>query len=147
VALIERAAIVRLPLADCFACFANPSLLPQLTPPSLRFTCLPPFRDAIHHGCEIDYTITWYGVRLAWRTRIVEYDPPHRFVDVQIRGPYRSWWHEHRFTSMQNHTLMVDRIEYELPFGAVGALAEPLVRRSLRGILDYRGEVIRRIGG
>lgn len=146
-AVIERAQVVRLSLADCFAYFSNPSLLPQLTPASLRLVCTPPVRDRIFEGCEIDYTIEWMRVPLRWRTRIVVYDEPHRFVDMQIRGPYRYWWHVHRFAALgDGSTLMVDRIEYELPLGAVGSLVTPLVRRSLERILDYRAAVVGRLG-
>lgn len=47
-------------------------------------------------------------------------EPPQRFVDVQQSGPFRSWRHEHRFTSTGGRAELSDSIEFELPMGAVG---------------------------
>ena len=50
-------------------------------------------------GLEIDHRIRpLLGVPMGWRSRIEAYDPPHGFVDVQVRGPYRRWEHRHTFT-------------------------------------------------
>jgi ligand-binding SRPBCC domain-containing protein len=62
---------------------------------------------------------------------ITEYQPPGRFVDEQQRGPFRRWWHEHRFTALADgQTQMTDVVEFESPFGLLGSIADRLV-------LDY----------
>ncbi len=80
------------------------------------------------------------------RIVIVEYEHNVFFVDMQKRGPYARWRHEHRFVSISaNATLMLDRIDYEVGRGVIGAIADILfVRRQLRRILDYRAARIRR---
>jgi ligand-binding SRPBCC domain-containing protein len=66
-----------------------------------------------------------------------------RFVDVQLDGPYRLWRHLHEFSDLDGGTLVRDRVEYELPFGPLGALAHALlVRRRLEAIFDHRARVI-----
>jgi len=47
-------------------------------------------------------------------------EPPHRFVDVQQSGPFRSWRHEHRFSNDAGRGTLRDSIEFELPLGAIG---------------------------
>jgi len=42
---------------------------------------------------------------LRWRTRINVWQPPHRFEDEQIRGPYRQWIHVHTFELRDGGTL------------------------------------------
>ena len=59
----------------------------------------------MEQGAIIDYTIRLAGVPLRWRTVIDEWDPPHAFRDVQVRGPYATWEHTHEFVSHEGGTL------------------------------------------
>jgi ligand-binding SRPBCC domain-containing protein len=113
----------------------------------MRFTVNRMTTAPIHQGCEIDYTIRWLRVPLRWTTLITAYDRNVRFVDEQKRGPYKRWWHEHRFERISDdETLMTDRIEYELPLGPIGAVAHALaVKRQLRQIMDFRAAAIERL--
>jgi ligand-binding SRPBCC domain-containing protein len=127
-----------------FAFFDNPANLVKITPPALRLSVVhAPATLAV--GAVLDLRLHWLGVPLAWRTYIREYDPPFRFVDVQVRGPYARWEHRHRFLEEQDgDTLMEDRVTYRLPLGPLGVLAHRLwVRRQLRAMWDYR---TRRLG-
>lgn len=140
--VVERSQVVPASVAECFAYFSDPRRLPDITPRWLRFTVTRPPDADIYAGCEIDYMIRWLGVPLRWTTLITDCDPPHRFVDTQQRGPYRRWWHEHRFVPIgDGATLMTDRVEYEMPLGVLGRIVQPLVHRQLRGILDHRTRI------
>jgi ligand-binding SRPBCC domain-containing protein len=87
---------------------------------------------------------TWLGVPLRWRAFIREWDPPFRFVDVQVRGPYARWEHRHRFLETGDTTCVEDRVTYRLPGGPVGRLLHAVaVGRQLRALWDYR---TRRLG-
>jgi ligand-binding SRPBCC domain-containing protein len=87
--------------------------------------------------------LKWHGFPVAWRTRIVAWDPPHSFTDLQLRGPYRLWRHTHGFTPVEGGTRMEDLVQYELPFGLLGTLAHGLgVRRDLERVFDYRMNMI-----
>jgi len=78
-----------------------------------------------------DDTVTWrarhFGVPFTMTSRITEHDAPHRFVDEQVSGPFRRWWHEHRFEPDGAGTVMTDRVEFESPVGPVGHLVNRLV--------------------
>lgn len=79
-----------------------------------------------------------------WATLIRRWDPPSRFVDVQLSGPYQLWHHTHSFRSLDGGTRMQDVVRYRLPFGPLGRLVNALlVRRDVERIFDYRN---RRIG-
>jgi len=71
----------------------------------------------MREGALIDYRIRLRGIPLRWRTRIDVWEPPHRFVDDQIKGPYRRWRHEHSFEPRDNGTLCLDRVQYAVPGG------------------------------
>jgi len=122
-----------------FASFRDPRKLPLITPPWMQLTVTDCPFDVIFPGCEIDYTMRWLRAPLRWRTRITDYVENERFTDVQERGPYARWWHEHRFTTVDGAVRVSDRIEYALPLGPLGWLVHALiVRRQLREILAYR---------
>ena len=93
-------------------------------------------RDAGRPGTLIDYRLRFRGVPLRWRSEITVWDPPHRFADVQVKGPYRQWIHEHSFAEREGGTLAGDRVAYAV-WG--GALANSLViSRDVERIFNYR---------
>lgn len=126
-----------------FSFFADAFNLESITPPLLRFGLLTPSPIALGNGTIIQYAMQLHGVPMRWTSAIQNWDPPHGFVDTQIRGPFRFWHHEHRFEAAgASQTQMVDVVRYALPFQPVGELALPVVRRDLRMIFDYRADVI-----
>ena len=130
---------------DVFDFYADAFNLERLTPPWLRFEVVTPAPITMRSGAEIDYRLRLHGLRLKWRSRITDWDPPHRFVDEQVRGPYRTWIHEHTFTPHEGGTLVGDHVQYAM-FG--GWLADRLlVRRDLRRIFGFRQQRLAEIFG
>jgi ligand-binding SRPBCC domain-containing protein len=134
------------PRPEVFAFFAEPANLARLTPPAMCLTLLTP-GVVMATGAVLEYRLSWLGLALRWRAFVREFDPPHRFVDVQVRGPYARWEHRHRFLEEGGGTWVEDRITYRLPLGPLGSVAYALlVRRQLGAIWNYRcarlGEVL-----
>jgi ligand-binding SRPBCC domain-containing protein len=141
--LLEQAQLVPRPRAEVFAFFADAGNLERLTPPFLHFEILTPGPIAMRPGTLIDYRLSLFGLPFAWRTRIEVFEPGVRFVDVQLRGPYRRWRHTHTFADAPGGTQIGDRVEYALPLGPLGELAHALlVRRQLDAIFSHRRRVI-----
>lgn len=137
--VLARRQSVPCPLEDVFAFFADAANLERLTPPFLDFKILTPMPVVMETGTLLDYRIGLFGIPLRWRTRIEAFDPPHSFVDVQLKGPYASWRHTHTFTQVPGGTELHDRVEYAIPLGPLGNVAQELfVRRTLRTIFDFR---------
>jgi ligand-binding SRPBCC domain-containing protein len=139
----EREQLVPRPRSEVFAFFADAANLERLTPGSLRFKIESQLPVEMRAGARIDYQIALLGVRFRWETLIEVFEPEERFVDVQLAGPYRSWRHTHQFSDASGGTLVLDRVDYELPFGPLGELAGRLfVSRQLRRIFDFRRAAI-----
>ena len=135
---VERRQWVAADLARTFTFFERAENLALITPPWLGFRVLTPRPIVMARGVILDYRVRIFGIPRPWRSLISEYDPPHAFRDVQLVGPYRRWDHHHRFRSERGGTTLEDVVVYELPFGPLGAIAAPLVRRQLDAIFDYR---------
>ena len=140
--ILESEVAIERPIDEVFAFFADASNLQRITPSFLGFRILTPTPIEMRAGTLIDYRIGLHGVPMRWQTRIAAWEPPVRFVDEQIRGPYRRWVHEHRFEpdgargGPGGRTICRDRVEYTF-------LGGPLVHRwlvgpRLRQIFEFR---------
>jgi len=146
--VIEREQWVAAPIERVFAFFSDAANLEALTPPWLRFRIVTPTPIEMRPGARIEYRIDWRVVPIRWLTEIVEWSPPQRFVDVEVRGPYKLWHHTHTFASVDGGTLVRDIVRYALPLGILGTLAHRLaVRRDVERVFDYRAERIAALFG
>ena len=119
----------------------------MITPPELRFEILTPAPVDMRVDALIRYRLRLMGVRFGWLTRIAHWDPPSEFIDEQLKGPYRTWVHRHRFTDVLGGTLVEDDVTYTLPLFPLGELAAPIVNLQVRRIFAYRAGAIRRAFG
>jgi ligand-binding SRPBCC domain-containing protein len=143
--VLKRELRIAAPLDRVFAFFAEAENLARITPPELGFQIVTPRPIEMGRGTLIDYTIGLWGIPMRWRTLISVWDPPRRFVDEQLRGPYRQWIHTHSFEADGEATIVRDEVRYVLPLGFLGQLVHPLIRRQLRRIFDYRTAVVERL--
>ena len=75
-----------------FAFFEDPRNLAGIIPLWVDFRLLnKDDKPEVYEGAEFDYTIRFLGIKIHWRSRIVLYQPPERFTDIQLKGPYKSW--------------------------------------------------------
>jgi ligand-binding SRPBCC domain-containing protein len=92
-------------------------------------------------------SVTWrarhFGIPWRMTSRITAYEAPVRFVDEQVRGPFRRWHHEHLFAARDGGTLMTDVIEFEAPLGVLGrAVSATVLRPYLRRLILQRNAVL-----
>jgi ligand-binding SRPBCC domain-containing protein len=144
-ARVHSETLVPRPLDETFAFFSNAHNLDRLTPPWVGFRILTPAPIRMGVGTLIDYQIRIRAIPIRWRTEIIVWEPPHRFVDVQLKGPYRWWHHEHRFEAAPGGTRVIDDVEYRAP---LAWLSHPLmVSRDVRRIFDYRTRALAAVFG
>ena len=122
--------------SDVFELFSDAFQLERLTPPWLNFRVLTPGPIEMQTGQLIDYQIRLHGIPIRWRTEISNWEPPYRFTDTQLRGPYRLWEHSHTFEELDGGTLVRDRVDYLVPGGPI--VNRLFVRNDLRRIFNYR---------
>jgi ligand-binding SRPBCC domain-containing protein len=146
--VLRREQHVRGTPEEVFPFFSDAHNLEAITPPWLRFHVVTPQPVDMRAGALIEYRLRLRGIPISWLTRIEEWTPGVRFVDVQLSGPYRLWHHVHEFEpDGAGGTLMRDTVHYALPFWPLGEVAHALiVRRDLAAIFAFRhSEVARRL--
>jgi ligand-binding SRPBCC domain-containing protein len=131
------------PLPEIFAFFADASNLETITPPWLRFEITTPRPIEMGRGTRIDYRLRLHGFSFSWRSEITVWDPPHRFVDEQVRGPYRLWRHEHTFEEKGGGTSVRDHVDYAVPGGLL--VQKFVVGRDVVQIFDFRRKKLQEI--
>lgn len=87
---------------------------------------------------------------LTWEAHHKDHIPGRQFVDVQVKGPFKSWVHTHRFEEAPDEqSRLVDSIEYKLPLGPLGAFfGSSSAEKTLQRMFAFRhrrtGEDLRR---
>jgi ligand-binding SRPBCC domain-containing protein len=146
--VLEREQRLPGPPDAVFGFFADARNLEAITPPLLRFRVVTPEPIEMRVGTLIQYRLRLRGVPVNWLTTIQAWDPPHRFVDVQLRGPYALWHHTHELRADpadRDATIVRDTVRYAIGFGPLGELAHRLlVRRDLEAIFAFRHEAVAR---
>lgn len=143
---LKRETFLPRPLSKVFPFFADAGNLEALTPANLQFRILTEGPLDMRAGLLIDYRIRIFRVPFRWQTLIEVWEPEKRFVDVQLKGPYKSWRHTHSFEETAQGTWVRDSVEYEMPFGPLGRFTHALmVRRMLKNIFDFREQKMREL--
>jgi len=135
IATLSRSQWIARPVKEVFKFFADANNLERITPPWLRFELLNPDVE-ICRGARVDYRLRLHGLPLRWQSEIMEWEPPYRFVDVQRRGPYTLWIHEHRFEAHNGGTTVSDDVQYVTP--GCDLMRQLFVDRDLESIFSYR---------
>ena len=132
-------------IGEVFELFADAYRLEYLTPPWLHFRVLTPKPVTMFAGAKIDYRLRLHGIPLRWQSEISEWEPPFRFVDRRLRGPYRLWHHRHTFEVRDGGTLVKDAVDYAVLGGAV--VHWLAVKRDLERIFTYRHQKLTELLG
>lgn len=136
------------PREELFKFFADATNLEKITPSLLGFKVITPTPIAMGPGTLIDYKLKVRGVPIRWRTLIATWDPPNRFTDEQLKGPYKRWHHTHSFTDEAGGTRCNDVVEYAPPGGPLAPLINKLVvQRDVEKIFAYRAKILAEMFG
>ena len=129
-----------------FAFHESPGALQKLIPPDDRVRVIEQ-DDSIRPGARVVLEARIGPLPTRWVAEHTEYDPPHRFADRQVSGPFAHWYHVHRFLDDgRGGTILRDEVDYEPPMGFFGRLfGDALIRQKLDQMFDHRHETTRRI--
>jgi ligand-binding SRPBCC domain-containing protein len=135
-AVVESSFLVRAPLKAVWEFHNDPRALPKIMP-DLFGLAIEEYDQPMRAGSRVRLSMGAGPLRRRWVLQVIAHEPPRQFVDEQLpgQGPFKRWRHTHRFEPAKDGTLILDRIEYELPFGVLGKIAAgiggPLMMRLI----------------
>lgn len=146
--LFHSEQVVRCSIDGLFEFFSRAENLQRITPPWLNFRIRSVEPEPVRKGTIIRYSLRWRIFPIRWTTEIMAWEPPYRFIDLQLKGPYKLWHHEHRFVAEGNSTRIIDEVTYGLPLGVAGRVVHRLkVRSDVEKIFRYRKKAVEGIFG
>src|SRR5690242_10832542 len=90
-------------------------------------------------------------IHAKWTARITEFEWDHHFADLQIKGPFKRFYHRHELRTETRGgvegTVVRDAIEYEAGYGLIGRLAEKFIASQLRRTFQYRQQALEKLLG
>ena len=133
---------------EAWSFFSTPKNLAAITPAELDFKIISNSNDEeIYEGMKIDYIVKpLLRIPMHWQTEIIKVNKGRNFTDRQVKGPYKIWEHTHTFKPVNAGVLMLDTINYQLPFGFIGNIAHTLVvKKKIENIFIYRKNILEKI--
>ncbi|MBL7857010.1 MAG: SRPBCC family protein [Cyclobacteriaceae bacterium] len=142
---LKRTQFLPISISQAWDFFSSPKNLSKITPGHMGFNILYiSGGDKMYPGQMIRYKISALpGIKMNWVTEITHVQEPSYFVDEQRFGPYALWHHQHHFKEVPGGVEMTDEVNYAIPFGILGTLANwVFVQREVNAIFDHRFAVL-----
>lgn len=97
-------------------------------------------------GDEVTWEARHFGIRQKLTVRITGFERPFRFQDSMVSGAFKSMKHDHEFAEHPPGTLMIDRFEFESPFGVLGRVFDRMFLFGyMRRFLLRRNTILKRL--
>ncbi|MDD5716829.1 MAG: hypothetical protein PHW64_03425 [Sulfuricurvum sp.] len=112
--------------------------LPFITPPLVNVTILEMDIPMVEKSTVV-LKIKRFGIPTIWEMKIDTLNCPHTITDVMIKGPFKYFRHERFFSAMDEKTTrMKETLSIVLPFGWLGSLFFPLIKREMDAMFTFR---------
>lgn len=135
-------------LDEAWEFFSSPENLKKITPPYMGFEITSKFsNEKMYAGMIIAYIVKpVLNIPLHWVTEITHVKEKEYFIDEQRFGPYKFWHHLHQFRIEGGELIMIDKLNYALPFGTIGKIVHKIfVRKRIEEIFNYRRKVLEQL--
>lgn len=107
--------------------------------------------DGVTSGLiNVNETVTWrgkhFGFYLTHKSIIPAMNPYDYFVDEMVEGKFKSFKHEHSFIDGNGFVMMIDKIQYETPYGIFGKLFDVLIlKKYLTNFITERNKILKEL--
>jgi ligand-binding SRPBCC domain-containing protein len=149
--LLKTEQAIPVTLSEAWEFFSSPLNLEKITPKEMNFIVTSAYNGdkKMYAGMLITYKVSpLFGIKLNWMTEITHVREGEYFIDEQRFGPFALWHHQHHFKEIKGGVLMTDILNYAIPYGVVGRLANKIiVGKQVKKIFDHREKAIIKLFG
>ena len=83
--------------------------------------------ETLNVGSQRVFRFPMGPLKMTWVAEHTAYNPPHHFADKMVKGPFWHWTHNHNLSEVDGKTEVIDDVTYQVPFGALGNLADTVL--------------------
>lgn len=135
----ERSVSIKCSIEKVFAFYSDTNNLIKISPSSVKVKILK-IDLPLKLNSIVELVVTQFGFfKSQWKVRLAEFEEYSVIGDLQVKGPFKYWYHRHCFEKQNGFTLMTDKLEYDLPMGILGKIAHKLfVRKMIEQQFEFR---------
>lgn len=143
---IKHQQFIQAPLQLCFDLARNVQIHTETTSHTKEKAVAGVIDGLLEEGDTVTWEAVHFGIKQRLTARITQMEKPNMFIDVMVKGAFKSFTHTHEFIEEKTGTLMIDTFEYISPLGPLGALADKLfLEKYMRGFIQSRAKELKRI--
>ena len=144
--IIESSVTIEAPIEAVFDFHTDTKNLGLISPPWMRSKLIRESGEGL--GKMIEMEVKQYNIFPShWLVRIEEFDRPFRMTDLVLSGPMKYFRHTRTFSQpCASLTELKDRLEYEVPFGFIGKIANTIsIKKMMEQMFAFRHQKTKEI--
>jgi ligand-binding SRPBCC domain-containing protein len=134
---IEKSTMIDCSVEDLYQFHLDSNNITKITPKSIEVRLLND-DTTTYEGKIVKLVSKKFFISTYWEVKIEKLEENAILVDKAIKSPFKYWRHQHIFLKQDSGCELKDIIEFELPFGLIGKLVEPLISMDITSMFDYR---------
>ena len=144
--IIKHKQLIKAPIEKCFDLARNVDIHMKTTSKTKEKAVGGVTTALMEEGDIVTFEAVHFGIKQRLTSKVVYMDRPNKFIDIMLKGAFKSFTHTHQFIEEKNGTLMIDVFEYSSPLGPLGVIADQLfLEKYMKEFISSRAKELKRI--
>ncbi|PAE37958.1 SRPBCC family protein [Bacillus sp. 7884-1] len=144
--VIEHKQFIKAPLEVCFNLARDVNVHTQTTLKTKERAVGGVTKGLLEEGDSVTWEAVHFGIKQRLTSRVIFMEKPHSFVDVMVKGAFKSFIHIHQFVNEEEGTTMIDHFQYKSRFGPIGVLIDKLfLEKYMKRFIAMRATELKKI--
>ena len=144
--IIKHKQLIKAPIEKCFDLARNVDIHMKTTSKTKEKAVGGVTTGLLEEGDIVTWEAVHFGIKQRLTSKVVYMERPNKFVDIMLKGAFKSFTHTHQFIEENNGTLMIDVFDYVSPLGSIGVIADQLfLEKYMKEFISSRAKELKRI--
>jgi ligand-binding SRPBCC domain-containing protein len=144
--VIEHKQFIKAPIEVCFDLARDVNVHTQTTLKTKERAVGGVTQGLLEEGDSVTWEAVHFGIKQRLTARVIFMEKPYSFVDVMVKGAFKSFIHIHQFTAEGKGTTMIDHFQYKSRFGPIGVLIDKLfLEKYMKRFIAMRAVELKKI--